>query len=325
MLNKSKEKMDMQDLKDLGTVDIFEGLEDVADPRIKRALGSLGQRMKKRNGQEAGKTAEQPAPPPETAEVVQLPFWPDPARGVPNASLRGALFAAIQGKNRRYIEREKLDAPQGLEILFTGAQLNQSDLDVWEQCLHIARNHLLGNRCEFTEYGFLKAIGRATGKSQKEQLRRNFARLLACGVEITYNRITYGGSLIEYYRDEDTGHYVLAINPKLISLFNANWTAIDWEQRKALGNKPLAKWMHGWLASHADPYPVKVESLMKWSGSRAKQTKHFKERLKEALTDLQSVGAINSWHIDEADLVHINRTPSSSQKKYLTRAKPRKK
>jgi hypothetical protein len=239
--------------------------------------------------------------------------------------LRGALFAAIQGKDRQYIEREKLDAPQGLEILFTGAQLNQSDLDVWEQCLHIARSHPLGNRCEFTEYGFLKAIGRATGKSQKEQLRRNFARLLACGVEITHNRLTYGGSLIEYYRDEDTGRYVLEINPKLIALFNAAWTAINWEQRKALGNRPLAKWLHGWLASHADPYPVKIESLKKWSGSKNPDIYSFKRQLKKALNDLQATGAINSWHIDEADLVHINKTPSNSQRKHLTKTKPRKK
>ena len=276
---------------------------------LEKRLESLGEHIKNK--------PKQPDPP-KSVEVVQLPFWPEPARGVPNASLRGALFAAIQGKDRQYIEREKLDAPQGLEILFTGAQLNQSDLDVWEQCLHIARSHALGNRCEFTEYGFLKAIGRATGKSQKEQLRRNFARLLACGVEITHNRITYGGSLIEYYRDENTGRYVLEINPKLIALFNAAWTAIDWEQRKALGNRPLAKWLHGWLASHADPYPVKIESLKKWSGSKNPDVYSFKRQLKKALNDLQAVGAINSWHIDEADLVHINKTPSNSQRKPST-------
>ena len=77
MLDKSKKEMDMQDLKDLGIVDIFEGLEDVADSRIKRALGSLGQRMKKRNGQEAGKIEKQSAPPSKTAGVVQLPCWPE--------------------------------------------------------------------------------------------------------------------------------------------------------------------------------------------------------------------------------------------------------
>jgi hypothetical protein len=283
---------------------------------LEKRLESLGEHIKNK--------PKQPDPP-KPVEVVQLPFWSEPARGVPNASLRGALFAAIQGKDRQYIEREKLDAPQGLEILFTGAQLNQSDLDVWEQCLHIARSHPLGNRCEFTEYGFLKAIGRATGKSQKEQLRRNFARLLACGVEITHNRLTYGGSLIEYYRDEDTGRYVLEINPKLIALFNAAWTAINWEQRKALGNRPLAKWLHGWLASHADPYPVKIESLKKWSGSKNPDIYSIKRQLKKALNDLQATGAINSWHIDEADLVHINKTPSNSQRKHLTKTKPRKK
>ena len=36
------------------------------------------------------------------AKVIQLPLWPEPKRGAPNAVLRGALFAAIQGKGRRY-------------------------------------------------------------------------------------------------------------------------------------------------------------------------------------------------------------------------------
>jgi hypothetical protein len=35
-----------------------------------------------------------------------LPYWPDATRGTPNSFLRGSLFAAIQGKDRRYLLRE---------------------------------------------------------------------------------------------------------------------------------------------------------------------------------------------------------------------------
>ena len=324
MLDKSKEEMDMQDLKDLGIVDIFESLEDVADSHIKRALGSLGQRMKKRNGQEAGKIEKQSAPPSKTAEVVQLPCWPESARGVPNSALRGALFAAIQGKDRRYMKRELLAVQQGVEIRFTGMQLDQSDLDVWEQALHLARLHPLGSRCECTAHGFLKALGRSTGKPMHEWLKDVFARLAGCAVEITHNRMTYGGSLFEFYRDEDTQRYRLEINPKIKALYTAGWTACDWEQRKQLSRKPLALWLHGWLSSHAEPYPVKVDSLMQWSGSRTKQAKHFKANLAKALDDLKAVGALNSY-VFSGGLVSINRTPSASQCRYLTKDKPRKK
>ena len=66
-------------------------------------------------------------------KVYQLPIWPEPARGIPNPFLRGALFAAVQGKNRAVFQRELLACQKGLQIRFTGIQLDQSDLDVWEQ------------------------------------------------------------------------------------------------------------------------------------------------------------------------------------------------
>ena len=45
-------------------------------------------------------TAKQRGRRPAPAKVIQLPLWPEAKRGAPNAVLRGALFPAIQGKNR---------------------------------------------------------------------------------------------------------------------------------------------------------------------------------------------------------------------------------
>ena len=55
------------------------------------------------------------------AKVIQLPLWPEATRGAPNAVLRSALFAAIQGKGRRWLMSEELLATQqGITIRFTG-------------------------------------------------------------------------------------------------------------------------------------------------------------------------------------------------------------
>ena len=253
------------------------------------------------------------------AKIVQFPLWPEPSRGVPNSALRGALFAAIQGKNRKAFKRELLHSQNGIEIRFTGWQLDQSDLDVWEQALHLARIHPLGTRCEFTAHRFLKALGRSTGKAQYEDLKNNFARLGGCLVEVTHNRLTYGGSLLEFYRDEDTGRYRVEVNPKINALYNAGWTAIDWQQRRALKRKPLASWLHGFYASHADPYPVSVEKLRQWSGSQTKSLRRFKQALVKALEDLKTIGAIVDFEIKDG-LVYVERVPSSSQRKHLTKA-----
>jgi len=64
-----------------------------------------------------------------------------------------------------------------ISVVFTGPRLDQADLDVWEQCIHIARTSALGNTIQFSAHGFLKAIGRNTGLSQHEWLKGAFARL----------------------------------------------------------------------------------------------------------------------------------------------------
>ena len=258
------------------------------------------------------------------AKVIQLPLWPEAKRGAPNAVLRAALFGAIQGKGRRFLLRKELIATQdGVTIRYTGGQLDQADLDVWEQALHLARTQALGKKCYFTARGFLKALGRSTGKHDHTWLDESLDRLNATAVSITSGHLTYSGSLIEeYVRDEDTGKYVVAINPKLAKFYGrTQWTQIDWQQRQALRRKPLALWLHGFYASHAAPYPLTVAYLHKLSGSQTKRLRKFKENLTQALRDLQATGAIKAFEI-RADLVHVWTIPSPSQQKHLAERRP---
>ena len=252
------------------------------------------------------------------SKVYQLPIWPEPARGIPNSVLRGALFAAVQGKNRAVFQRELLACQKGLQIRFTGIQLDQSDLDVWEQALHLARLHPLGTRCEFSVYGFLKALGRKTGKSEHEWLKNSFARLMGCGVELTnqQERKTYGGSLLEFMRDDDSGRYVVIFNPKILTFYEGGWTAIDWQDRQLLRGKPLALWLHGYLATHAKPYPIKIETIRSFSGSSNKEIRCFKRKLIAALNELKKIEFIMGFDF-EGDNVIINKPPTRSQQRYL--------
>ena len=114
-------------------------------------LGAAGAHLMEFSKKMQQQEAQQRGP----AKVIQLPLWPDAKRGAPNAVLRGALFAAVH-KDRRYMDRELLAAQDGITVRFTGKQLNQADLDVWEQVLHLARTQALGTKCYFTAHGFSK-------------------------------------------------------------------------------------------------------------------------------------------------------------------------
>ncbi len=295
-------------------------LAGIRDPELRQAAAGLKRAMDN-NPRDVPEDVSEP----QTPKIIQLPPWQEAKRGVPNSILRGALFASIQGQHRRYMKGELLAAQQDIEIRFTGMQLDQSDLDVWELALHRARKHPLGTRCYFTAYGFLKALGRRTSGSDLEWLKGVFRRLAGAVIEITHRRMSYFGGLLDGgMRDEDTGRYVLEIDPRIIALFDAGWTATDWEQRAQLRRKELALWLHGYYSTHAAPHPVSVEYLHRISGSRDRSMRSYKQRLIKAHEKLQEVGAIEDFEIRNG-LVFIDNVPSDSQKRRLSRASRRHK
>ncbi len=265
-----------------------------------------------------------PEPEKTSAEVIHLPMWAEATRGTPNSFLRGALFAAIHGKEREYLKRQILASRDGIKIRFTGMQLDQSDLDVWEEAAELARSHPLGNVCQFSMHGFLKALGRDTGKSQHEWLKEVFSRLMSSGVEITHGRYTYGGSMLEFTHDDKAGIYVLRLNPNILALYKAGWTGIDRETRQKLRRKPLALWLHGYLSSDAENYDTKVETLHRLSGSTTKELFHFKANLKAALADLETATAGRMKGTITGDLVRFECQPTPAQARHLTKKAAKK-
>jgi hypothetical protein len=276
---------------------------------------------------------EPPPPEPEkekkAGKVIQLPLWPEPVRAVPNDILRSALFASIQG-SRRYIKNEVIAAVDGVTITFKGEQLDQSDLDVWEQATHLARSQPLGHICHFRANAFLKDIGRDNGRAQYKWLDESIKRLIACAVEIRNGSRVFTGSLLSSCcRDEETGVYQLTLDPKTMKLYSPNnWSSVEWAQRQAMIGKPLALWLHGFFSSHAAPLPYKVETLRKLCGSTDKTLRSYRQKLRKALDDLKASAAIVAWSIDPTtDLVTVDRGAAltDSQRRHLAKPARRRK
>lgn len=256
--------------------------------------------------------------------VVQLPFWPEFVRGVPNTALRSALFGAVKKGARAYLERQEIHAQEGIRIIYTGARLDQGDLDVWETVLHTVRLQALGDECRVTAYQLLKALGKTDTGINRNTLDRRLSRMKAIGVDVTAGRYGYEGSLIdEVYRDKETRQYVIRLNPKLSGLFAADqFTQVDWNVRHALDGQPLAQWLHGYYASHAKPYPINVETLLKLSGSENAEPRSSRQKLRkalDALTDASDTnGQLFSYYI-RGDLVHVQKLANRTQRRHLAK------
>ena len=246
----------------------------------------------------------------DTHEIIQLPGWSDFKRGTPNSFLRSALFSAIQSKDRVYIDGKLLSSQAGTTIKFTGQQLNQEDLTLWETLVHMAKAHPLGNVCSFSAHSILKAMDFTPGGSQHERLHKGIIRLTACAVEITHEGKLYFGSLINSgVTDELNNQYTVELNRDLIRLYGeTQWTAIDWEQRMKLRRKPLAQALHAYYSSHRVPYPVKLATLQNLTGSRIEQAAGFKRLCRTALDELIAIGFLQE-HRFLGDTVTVQRMP----------------
>jgi hypothetical protein len=254
----------------------------------------------------------------ETAKQLMLPMWPETVHGVPNAVLRGALFTVSQ-EREQFKVLTPIAAVDGIEISIKNDRLNQHDLDLFEMLLHVQRAYPMGERVHFTAHTLLKALGRGTSGQHHKDLRNDMARLIGSVIEIrwTAEKKRFMGTLVERaYIDDETGRWVIEFSPELMTLYSQGHTWINWEERRLLGRNHVAKWLHGFYASHARPYAYSVDMLWKLTGSTAKRN-DFRRTLRAALDALIKIGALTSWEIDEGDLVQVKRKPSPSQKKHL--------
>jgi len=255
-------------------------------------------------------------------DCVELPSSAQRNHVAPNACFQSALFGMVARGRRRYLNGRGVISFKGISISYTGEQLDQGDLDVFIHAIYLTakaeNNRRPDGLVNFSVRGFLAAIGRKPGKSGQQWLLNSIRRLSATNVEIRFedhrpfsSYSVYGGSLInDYFYDPGNQKYYLRVNSCLSSLFDLGWTQLCWRQRLQLSSD-LARWLHG-LYSSIQAYPIKVSSLLLVSGSNCARLRKFRERLKYALDELVTIGAIHSWKIDSHDKVHVYRHDKKS-------------
>lgn len=249
------------------------------------------------------------------AQLVTLPLFPYPevTRIVSNDMARSALFSAVQGGKRRILKKEVLATIEGVEIIFTGEELNQDDHDLLMQLVHFARHKPFGEPVTVPANAILAGLGCDKGGKDHKELKAKIERLLLplIALKNIKTRITYYGHIIESaIQDETNKYWVYKLNPDLRPLYDtASFSLIEWEQRRALKRKDLARWLQAFYATHAKPFPLSVEYLHRMSGSKA-TLKEFRRALRIALEALVSIGFLLAWELDsERDIVAVHKTP----------------
>lgn len=252
-----------------------------------------------------------------SAVVVQLPLWPEALRALPNEIVRSALFNARNRKQpRAYLKKAEILVIGEGRITYQGEELRQDDETVWLQLIHMAKEHPLGHPVEFTPYSLCKAIGWTICNGSYERLRACLDRMQATSLAVYSKRLKEGVSLsmipVFAWQDENKQtlkKYRVQVAPQLVELFgDVHYTQVEWSQRLALPDG-IATWLHGYYASHREPFPIKLDTIKNGAGMTTERPAKVRELIEKALDQLVNVGFLASWHI-VGELVHVKRTPT---------------
>jgi len=254
----------------------------------------------------------------ETAMVIQLPIWKKEERAAPASILRSALFGVVRPGRRRHIKNELMDSWKNVEVRYTGLQLDQADLDVFLNAMHLhsQRQHALGVPLPFKAKTYLREIGRSTGGANRTWFLDSILRLKANAVGIKVNGVSYYGSLIDdFIHDEENQTYALVLNPKLAALFQDDYVRLGWETRKLLKGD-LQKYLHGYICSHRatvkNPHKIKLETLKRLTRSDDPLMRRYRTKIKTCMKKLQEVGVVCQWEITENDVLCFARSKNNS-------------
>src|SRR6266849_7943684 len=131
-------------------------LSTIRDPELRASIERLGNAM--------AEAPLAPEPDPQSgAKIIQFPLFPEATRPFSNDMARSSLFSCVQGKDRRFIKDALMATVDGVEIRFTGEQLNQDDHDLLMQLIFMARERPMGAWVTVSAYTILKALGRQVG------------------------------------------------------------------------------------------------------------------------------------------------------------------
>ncbi|MEO7326544.1 MAG: plasmid replication initiator TrfA [Dokdonella sp.] len=290
----------------------------------------------------AQRALRRPRPAPRRPDPNAMPVvWGDDLRGIPNDLARTGLFNIKQSEPRRILDNEPIASLKNITMFFSGPELRVRDEDVLLQCFHFQRNLRWGDPWSVNGRDFLQAMHWSDGKRGYRDLFDSLLRLSKGHLSILRTRqveadapvttavvasngfteqmakaeedgfVLKAGRLIEIEIEHGGRGAATVITVEMNKRTNALWqtmgyTLVNWEQRLDL-TSTLARFLHRFYSSHRDPFALKVETILRLTGSGTASLSKFRQLLRDALDALVKIEFLSAYWIDSADRVNVRR------------------
>lgn len=246
-----------------------------------------------------------------TPQQLFLPGMDDVMRAMPNHIARSSLFAPVARGRKKVHQGTTLHSRGDVEITFWGTQLDETQADVWMQCLKEAQRQPLGTPVVINRAQLLRSLGRATSG-------QNYKWLFHCMKELAFamlvievkskngkTKYSIGHArslhLIEGFDyDEDREEYTLTVDPRWHRMYqNREFALIDWGKRFEFGRgQDMAKALQRLLASSSNTiqrYNLEwLKDKMEYRG----RLRDFRSSLTHACVELKRLAIIDAHRIE---------------------------
>lgn len=254
----------------------------------------------------------------ETVHMPLLALLPPPRGGgqakfneamriCPYVFLRSAVFGIAEKGKRKYFDDALLASTSEFTARFTGLQLDQTDLDVWLELVHLLRYLPVGSTVTTSHLDLLTMLGKADSGQNRQALQRQITRLQEATVNVCKASGSYVGGLISTVACGKT--LTIRLDPRIVELFaGKRFTRMQHAVRGEL--TPLGKWLYGYFSTHIQPPPIRVDEIKRLCGSNATDLNAFRYSLQSTLKQLKRAcdgsDEIFNWRIDRRGVLHAD-------------------
>ncbi|WP_367899705.1 plasmid replication initiator TrfA [Xanthomonas oryzae] len=252
--------------------------------------------------------------------LFDLAPWDDDMRAMPNDYGRSALFTVRNKRQKRiaYEQKAIYHYNNNVLITFTGVELRADDDElVWQQVLEYAKRFPVGEPIYFSMYQLLTDLDWSINGHYYDKAEASLTRLQANAMQITSPRfgVLESVSLIDKFKIVNRGTKKamcrVEIDQKMIYLFAGDhYSKFIWSKYRKL--KPITRRLFDYLASHKEPYPLKLETFRLICGSESERAAKWKEQTKEACKELSDSGLVASTWVN-GDSIYCEREASDKQ------------